>query len=94
MKQRITSEDIACLVPALNNILDGSYLTQIYDGMKDNTRLIIMKLRSKIGPTNQSLTTGLSDPSQSLTTGLSDPSQSLTTGLSDPSQINLWLKTD
>jgi len=84
MKQRITSEDIACLVPALNNILDGSYLTQIYDGMKDNTRLIIMKLRSKIGPTNQSLTTGLSDPSQSLTTGLSDPSQSLTTGLSDP----------
>ncbi len=68
MKQRITSEDIACLVPALNNILDGSYLTQIYDGMKDNTRLIIMKLRSKIGPT------GLSETSTSLATGLSGTS--------------------
>ena len=49
MKHRITSEDIACLVPALNNILDGAYLTQIYDGMKDSTKIIIMKLRNKIG---------------------------------------------
>ena len=48
MKHRITSEDIACLVPALNSILDGAYLTQIYDGMKDNTKIIIMKLRNRI----------------------------------------------
>lgn len=48
MKHRITSEDIACLVPSLNSILDGAYLTQIYDGMKDNTKIIIMKLRNRI----------------------------------------------
>ncbi len=48
MKHRITSEDVACLVPALNRILDGAYLTQIYDGMKDNTKIIIMKLRNRI----------------------------------------------
>ena len=52
MKHRITSEDIACIVPALNNILDGAYLTQIYDGMKDNTKIIIMKLRNKIDDKN------------------------------------------
>ena len=41
MKQRITSEDITCLVPALNNLLDGSYLVQAYDGCVDNTKTII-----------------------------------------------------
>ena len=48
MKHRITSEDIACLVPVLNNILDGAYLTQIYDGMQDGTKIIIMKFRKKV----------------------------------------------
>ena len=52
MKHRITSEDIACLVPALNSILDGAYLTQIYDGMKDSTKIIIMKLRNRIEDKN------------------------------------------
>ncbi len=48
MKQRITSDDISCLVPSLNNILDGSYLTQIYDGSMENTKTIILKLKTKI----------------------------------------------
>ena len=48
MKQRITSEDITCLVPALNNLLDGSYLVQAYDGCIDSTKTIILKLRNKV----------------------------------------------
>ena len=48
MKQRLTSEDIYCIVPILNNLLDGSYLVQIYDGSQDNTRILILKLRKKI----------------------------------------------
>jgi len=52
MKQRVTSEDIACLVPALNKILDGSYLVQVYDGSADNTKSIIMKFRNKVNGKN------------------------------------------
>jgi predicted ribosome quality control (RQC) complex YloA/Tae2 family protein len=48
MKQRVTSEDIACLVPVLNKILDGAYLTQIYDGTPDSTKIVILKFRQKI----------------------------------------------
>lgn len=48
MKQRVTSEDLACLVPSLNKILDGAYLTQVYDGTEDSTRMLIMKFRNKI----------------------------------------------
>ena len=47
MKQRVTSEDIACLINALNIFLDGAYLVQIYDGAEDNTRKLIMKFRNK-----------------------------------------------
>ena len=52
MKQRITSEDIVCLVPSLNKLLDGSYLTQIYDGFNDNTKTIILKLKKREGDQN------------------------------------------
>ena len=48
MKQKLTSEDVSCLVPALNKILDGSYLVQVYDGAMDDTKTIIMKFRNKI----------------------------------------------
>ena len=48
MKQKLTSEDVSCLVPALNKILDGSYLVQVYDGGMDDTKTIIMKFRNKI----------------------------------------------
>ena len=48
MKQRLTSEDIACLIPVLNSFLDGAYLIQIYDGSEDNTRTLVMKFRNKI----------------------------------------------
>ena len=48
MKQRITSEDISYLIPALNNLLDGSYLNQIYDGSSENTKTIILKLKTKL----------------------------------------------
>ena len=44
--KRITSNDISCLVPSLNDILDGSYLTQIYDGSMENTKTIILKLKT------------------------------------------------
>ena len=47
MKLKLTSEDLGCLVPALNNILDGCYLNQIYDGTEDNTRIIVLKFRYK-----------------------------------------------
>ena len=53
MKQKVTSEDLACLVPALNNILDGAYLVQIYDGSIDNTKSIIMKFRNKVEDVNK-----------------------------------------
>ena len=53
MKQRVTSEDIACLVPVLNSFLDGAYLIQIYDGSEDNTRTLIMKFRNKINDENK-----------------------------------------
>ena len=53
MKQRVTSEDIACLVPALNKFLDSAYLVQIYDGAEDNTRKLIMKFRNKIDGENK-----------------------------------------
>ena len=53
MKQKLTSEDIACLVPSLNNILDGAYLVQIYDGSEDNTKTIILKLRNKLNGENK-----------------------------------------
>ena len=53
MKQKVTSEDLACLVPALNNILDGAYLTQIYDGSLDSTKTIIMKFRNKVDQINK-----------------------------------------
>ena len=52
MKQRVTSEDISCLVPALNKLLDGAYLSQVYDGSIDNTRSLIMKFRNKIDGIN------------------------------------------
>ena len=52
MKQKLTSEDITCLVPALNTILDGAYLVQVYDGSKDNTRTIIMKFKNKVNDIN------------------------------------------
>jgi predicted ribosome quality control (RQC) complex YloA/Tae2 family protein len=52
MKQRVTSEDIACLIPALNRILDSAYLVQVYDGSIDNTRTIIMKFRKKVDGNN------------------------------------------
>ena len=45
MKQKVTSEDLACLVPALNSILDGAYLVQIYDGSTESTKTIIMKFK-------------------------------------------------
>ena len=48
MKHRVTSEDIACIIPHLNKMLDGAYLTQIYDGTEDSTRMLIMKFRNKI----------------------------------------------
>ena len=48
MKQKLTSEDVSCLVPALNKILDGSYLVQVYDGAMDDTKTIIMKFRNKV----------------------------------------------
>ena len=48
MKQKLTSEDVSCLVPALNKILDGSYLVQVYDGGIDDTKTIIMKFRNKV----------------------------------------------
>ena len=48
MKQKLTSEDVSCLVPALNKILDGSYLVQVYDGGMDDTKTIIMKFRNKV----------------------------------------------
>lgn len=48
MKHRVTSEDIACIIPHLNKLLDGAYLTQIYDGTEDSTRMLIMKFRNKI----------------------------------------------
>ena len=47
MKQKLTSEDISCLIPCLNNLLDGCYLNQIYDGSEDNTRTIVLKFRYK-----------------------------------------------
>lgn len=47
MKQKLTSEDISYLVPSLNKILDGCYLTQIYDGSTDGTRIVVMKFRYK-----------------------------------------------
>ena len=47
MKQKLTSEDISYLLPSLNNILDGCYLTQIYDGSSDNTRTLVLKFRFK-----------------------------------------------
>ena len=53
MKQRVTSEDIACIIPALNKLLDGAYLTQIYDGTEDSTRMLIMKFRNKINGENK-----------------------------------------
>jgi predicted ribosome quality control (RQC) complex YloA/Tae2 family protein len=53
MKQKVTSEDIACLVPVLNNILDGAYLVQIYDAALDNTKTIIMKFRNKVDGQNK-----------------------------------------
>ena len=53
MKQRVTSEDIACLIPVLNSFLDGAYLIQIYDGSEDNTRTLIMKFRNKINDENK-----------------------------------------
>lgn len=52
MKQRVTSQDITCLVPALNQLLDGSYLVQVYDGCLDNTKTIILKLRNKVDGIN------------------------------------------
>lgn len=53
MKQKVTSEDLACLVPALNNILDGAYVVQIYDGSMDSTKTIIMKCRNKVEGVNK-----------------------------------------
>jgi len=53
MKQRLTSEDIACLIPSLNKIIDGAYLVQVYDGSEDNTRSLVMKLRNKIDGVNK-----------------------------------------
>lgn len=52
MKQRITSEDITCLVPALNHLFDGSYLVQVYDGCVEGTKTIILKLRNKVDGKN------------------------------------------
>ena len=53
MKQKLTSEDVSCLVPALNKILDGSYLVQVYDGGMDDTKTIIMKFRNKVNDENK-----------------------------------------
>jgi len=47
MKLKLTSEDLGCLVLSLNNILDGCYLNQIYDGTEDNTKIVILKFRYK-----------------------------------------------
>ena len=47
MKQKLTSEDLGNLIPALNQLLDGCYLNQVYDGTEDNTRIIILKFRHK-----------------------------------------------
>ena len=47
MKLKLTSEDISCIIPCLNKLLDGCYLTQIYDGNEDNTRSVVFKLRYK-----------------------------------------------
>ena len=52
MKQRVTSEDITCLVPALNHLFDGSYLVQVYDGCVEGTKTIILKLRNKVDGKN------------------------------------------
>ena len=38
---------------ALNKILDGAYLVQIYDGAIDNTKTIIMKCRNKLEGQNK-----------------------------------------
>ena len=48
MKQKLTNQDIAYLVSSLNQILDGSYLVQIYDGSEIDTRTLIFKLRKKL----------------------------------------------
>ena len=48
MKQKLTNQDIAYLVTSLNELLDGSYLVQIYDGSEKDTRTLIFKLRKKL----------------------------------------------
>ena len=47
MKQKLTKEDISCLLYILNQKLDGCYCIQIYDGNVDNTRKVIFKFRYK-----------------------------------------------
>ena len=47
MNQKLTKEDISCLLYILNQKLDGCYCIQIYDGNVDNTRKVIFKFRYK-----------------------------------------------
>ena len=47
MKQKLTKEDISCLLYVINKKLDGCYCIQIYDGNVDNTRKVVFKFRYK-----------------------------------------------
>lgn len=47
MKQRVTFEDLACIVPDLNILLNCSYLVQAYDGLIDSSKVLILKFKRK-----------------------------------------------